>query len=535
MATTKSKVKSLLPDWKAFSELYLDLPEVGFSLDLSAAGIPLTALKKMKGDLTNALKAMERLESGAIANPDEDRMVGHYWLRNSSLAPEPELADTIDATVSLVKQFSRDIHSGRLTTPQGQRFDTVLSIGIGGSALGPQLVDRALGSATQPMELFFLDNTDPDGMDDLLDLIGPDRLATTLVLVTSKSGGTPETLNGMLEMESAYEEAGYQFAGHAVAVTGEGSKLFDKAQEEGWIAIFPMEDWVGGRTSVTSTVGLVPAALGGVEVDEFLRGAREMDELTRRPDPLQNPAALLAAAWHLLGEGQGGKAMVVLPYKDRLELFSRYLQQLIMESLGKQLDRDGNRVEQGLSVYGNKGSTDQHAYVQQLRDGLRNFFVTFITVDEVRRGAPFEVSDGVRTGDYLNAFFLGTRSALADEGRPSLTISLARVSAYHLAALIALFERAVGLYAELININAYHQPGVEAGKKAATSSLELQVAILEALEESGETLGVEEIAQKVGADKQGDLVFYLCRHLANTHRLRMKGTGPEAQFRALLV
>lgn len=534
MPQTQTKVKSLLPNWKGFSELFLDLSEVGFTLDLSASGITPAALKKLSPKLKTALQAMQKLEAGEIANADENRMVGHYWLRNAELAPEAELSDAIESTVLGVKQFARDVHTGKVTSPQGSRFDTVLSIGIGGSALGPQLVDRALGWPDQPMELLFLDNTDPQGIDDLIDMLGPDRMASTMVLVTSKSGGTPETLNGMLEIEYAFEQAGYDFPGHAVAVTGDGSKLYDKAAEEGWLGIFPMEDWVGGRTSVTSTVGLVPAALGGVDVDAFLQGAREMDQLTRGEDPLQNPGALLAAAWYILGEGQGSKAMVVLPYKDRLELFSRYLQQLVMESLGKQSDRDGQRVEQGLTVYGNKGSTDQHAYVQQLRDGLRNFFVTFVTVDEVRTGSPFEVGDGIRTGDYLNAFFLGTRSALAEEGRPSLTISLARVSPYHLAALIALFERAVGLYAELVNINAYHQPGVEAGKKAATISLELQTEILNTLESEAGFHDCESLAKALGVVDKAELVYYLCRHLANTGRARMKGSGPQAKFRALL-
>jgi glucose-6-phosphate isomerase len=532
---TQTKAKTLLCNWKSFSQTFFDYPEVGFSLDLSTSGVSPMRLKKLGPQLGKALKAMARLEAGEIANQDENRMVGHYWLRDSRLAPEAEIGDAVDSTILGVKQFARDVHSGRLSSPQGYRFDTLISVGIGGSALGPQLVDRALGSVTQPMDIYFLDNTDPQGVDDLIDLLGPEQLATTMVLITSKSGGTPETLNGMLEMENAFEEAGHAFSGHAVAITGDGSQLYQKASDEGWIATFPMEDWVGGRTSVTSAVGLVPAALCGVDVDEFLRGAKHMDSLTRLDDPLENPASLLAAAWYILGEGEGSKAMVVLPYKDRLELFSRYLQQLVMESLGKSKDRNGKLVEQGLSVFGNKGSTDQHAYVQQLRDGLRNFFVTFITVDEVRVGAPFEVEDGVRTGDFLNAFFLGTKYALAEEGRPSLTISLAQVSPYHLAALIALFERAVGIYAELINVNAYHQPGVEAGKKAAASSLDLQKEILSVLESDSRTFTACELAKLIGATEKSDLVYHLARFLSNTGRAKMNGHGPDAKFRALLT
>ena len=131
-----------------------------------------------------------------------------------------------------------------------------------------------------------------------------------------------------------------------------------------------MEDWVGGRTSVLSTVGLVPAALQGLDIDAMLAGAAAMDAETRKPDASHNAAMRLALAWFHASNGKGGKDMVVLPYKDSLVLFSKYLQQLVMESLGKELDREGNVVNQGLAVYGNKGSTDQHAYVQQLRDGV---------------------------------------------------------------------------------------------------------------------------------------------------------------------
>ena len=533
MSATAPTAVNFTPDWSTFTSLYHEYPEVGFTLDLSTSGLSASVLESLSGSLDKALEAMSALEKGAIANADEDRMVGHYWLRAPELAPSIELSDRIESTVDRIEQFAADIHSGRITTPEGSRFDTVISIGIGGSALGPQLVEKALANGRPPMDVFFLDNTDPDGIDSLLDALGPDTLATTLVLVTSKSGGTPETLNGMLEVETFFSAMGRHFGSHAVAVTGDGSKLYHTAEHGEWLEIFPMEDWVGGRTSVTSAVGLLPAALGGVDIREFLRGARDMDALTRLRDSRRNPAALLAAAWYHIGEGKGSKDMVVLPYKDRLDLFSRYLQQLVMESLGKAVDRDGNRVESGIAVYGNKGSTDQHAYVQQLRDGLRNFFVTFVAVDKARRGSSIEIEEGVRTEDFLNAFWLGTRSALAEEGRPSLTLTLSEVNAYQLSGLIALFERAVGLYAELINVNAYHQPGVEAGKKAATSSLELQKQILSQLHKAQGAVSVPELAAALRAEDKQPLIFFLCRHLAQTGRLKRIGGGPDCTFRAV--
>jgi glucose-6-phosphate isomerase len=229
------------------------------------------------------------------------------------------------------------------------------------------------------MEPFFFDNTDPDGMSRTLARIG-DKLQNTLTIVISKSGGTPETRNGMLEAQACYHEMGLHFGRHAVAVTGEGSALDQVAENERWLARFPMWDWVGGRTSELSAVGLLPAALQGFDIATMLRGAAAMDERTRRPETRNNPAALLALMWYHATEGRGKKDMVILPYKDRLELFARYLQQLVMESLGKEKDLQGNVVHQGIAVYGNKGSTDQHAYVQQLREGVVNFFVTFIQV-----------------------------------------------------------------------------------------------------------------------------------------------------------
>ena len=186
----------------------------------------------------------------------------------------------------------------------------------------------------------------------------------------------------MIEAEARFQRLAIPFGKQAVAVTGVGSELDRYAVSNGWLERFPMFDWIGGRTSIMSAVGLVPMALQGFDIDRFLAGAAAMDEKTRNEDVPQNAAMLLALMWYYAGEGRGAKDMVILPYKDRLALFSKYLQQLVMESLGKAQDLNGKVVHQGIAVYGNKGSTDQHAYVQQLRDGVLNFFVTFI---EARR------------------------------------------------------------------------------------------------------------------------------------------------------
>ncbi|WP_437934721.1 glucose-6-phosphate isomerase [Sorangium sp. So ce341] len=486
--------------------LWLDVSRIRFEKDFFAT---------MDPRIQAALAEMAALEGGSIANPDEGRRVGHYWLRAPELAPEAALRAAIEATNARILSFAADVHAARVRPERAARFRKVLVVGIGGSALGPQFVASALGTPADRMQPYFFDNTDPDGIDRTLDAIGDD-LGATLAVIISKSGGTKETRNGMLELEAAYRRLGLSLGAHAVAVTGEGSELDKYAAKHGFLARFPMWDWVGGRTSELSAVGLLPAALQGLSILEMLQGAREMDEVTRAKEVLRNPAALLALAWYSATGGVGRKDMVLLPYKDRLELFSRYLQQLVMESLGKRLDRQGKEVCQGIAVYGNKGSTDQHAYVQQLRDGLDNFFVTFIEVLRDRapsRGA-IEVDPGVTTGDYLSGFLQGTRKALSESGRESITITIETVDARAVGMLIALYERAVGLYASLVGINAYHQPGVEAGKKAAQEVLDLQAKVLAALAAgAGRALKLEEIA---GAAGTGDVetVFWILRHLA---------------------
>jgi glucose-6-phosphate isomerase len=495
--------------WPRFQKYFLSYDDLGFSIDISRMRFPDGFFEQMKPLIDKAFAAMRALEAGAIANPDEQRMVGHYWLRDSRLAPTSELRADIDETNARIKEFAAAVHSGEIAPEKGEKFRHVLLVGIGGSALGPQFINDALGRAGDPLDIHFLDNTDPDGFDRVFDRIG-EHLAHTLTVVISKSGGTKETRNGMLEAAARYEKAGLNFGKHAVAVTGIGSELDKYAEKNGWLTRFPMHDWVGGRTSVMSAVGLVPAAVQGFEIDRFLAGAAAMDARTREANASRNAAMLLALMWHYAGNGRGEKDMVILPYKDRLMLFSKYLQQLVMESLGKEKDLDGNVVHQGIAVYGNKGSTDQHAYVQQLRDGVLNFFVTFVEVQKDRGSARFEVEEGVTSGDYLQGFLRGTRTALYESGRESITITIPEVNAFFVGALIALYERAVGFYASLVNINAYHQPGVEAGKKAATRVLELQKQVQKILAaDAGKT--PEAIARELNADPED--VFHIARHL----------------------
>jgi glucose-6-phosphate isomerase len=499
-------------NWNRFKKYHYQDAALGVALDISRIPFPDDFLGSMEPRIQAAFTSMAALEKGAIANPSEKRMVGHYWLRAPQLAPTKEISDEITSTVSAIKEFAGKVHSGEVKGPKGN-FTHLLVIGIGGSTLGPQFVSHALGKpGRDKMKVHFFDNTDPDGIDLVINEIGS-SLAQTLVVVISKSGGTIETRNGQLEAAAAFKKAGLSFADHYVAVTGAGSKLDQQAIKEGWIKRFPMWDWVGGRTSELCAVGLLPAALQGLDIDAILAGAAAMDVATRGTVTASNPAALLALMWFYATDGKGSKDMVVLPYKDRLLLFSRYLQQLVMESLGKELDLQGKVVNQGIAVYGNKGSTDQHAYVQQLREGVKNFFVTFIDVLKDREGARFEVEPGITSGDYLQGFYLGTRDALSEKDRWSVTLTLSEVTPEMLGKLIALYERVVGFYASLVNINAYDQPGVEAGKKAATSVIALQQRLSSALKASpGKAFTADELASSVGGD--AELSYKILEHLA---------------------
>lgn len=504
--------------WQRYTTYLCSCPDISLALDISRMKFDDNYFERMEPAMQKAFASMIELEKGTIANPDEGRMVGHYWLRNASLAPSTEIWNEIETTIEHVIQFSNRVHSGEISTPSGKKFTRFLVIGIGGSALGPQFVADALTSSNNQMKPYFFDNTDPDGMDRVIAELGCE-LAQTLVVVISKSGSTKETRNGMLEAQAAYRSAGLNFGEYAVAVTGDGSELFKVAKDENWIECFPMWDWVGGRTSVTSAVGLLPAALQGIDIKALLQGARVCDDLTRLPETRRNPAALMALMWHYGSNGNGEKDMVMLPYKDRLLLFSRYLQQLIMESIGKELDLDGKPVFQGLTVYGNKGSTDQHAYVQQLREGVANFFVTFIEVLKDRNGISMEVDPGITSGDYLFGFFQGTRTALYEMGRESMTITVETVDARTIGALIALFERTVGLYASLVNINAYHQPGVEAGKKAAGAVISLQKTVVALLQSQNQRMTAQQIAVELGKKEEVETIFAILRHLsANSDR-----------------
>jgi len=454
-------------------------PASGFRLDLSGMCLDPRALhclmnpqdwKKVPSPppvCARAHEQMAEIEKGAIKNPDEGRKVTHFTDRRTY---------TESALFRQVQEFADAVREGTLPG-DGSRIDAVVVNGIGGSALGPQLLQFAVNgpywnelpadARSGFLRIYFLDNTDSAGLQDVLRVV---TLATTLVVTISKGGGTRETQNNLRGLQAAYAKAGVAFAKRAVAVTmddPERSQLCKEAREAEWLRLFPMANSIGGRTSETNIVGHVPAALAGIDFRAFVEGARYMDELTRAAEPQANPAYQLALAWHVAGQGRGDRSMVIVPYSDRLVLLSRYLQQLVMESLGKERALDGRVVNQGLSVFGNKGGTDAHAYIQQLNDGRDDFFVTFVEILKDAAAVVVDADTGMTMGDSLHAFKQGLTNALTAKGRQVIDIVLDELTPFSLGMLIALYERAVAYYAELIGINAFHQPGVQAYKLAS--------------------------------------------------------------------
>jgi glucose-6-phosphate isomerase len=269
--------------WNKFTDSLLIIPDIGIKLDTSRMRYPESFLEKCIPHFNNALSQLVEIEKGEKVNIDEDRMVGHYWLRNPELAPDSKITSDIKNALTELKNFSEEIHSGFISGQGGKKFENILIIGIGGSALGPQLVSDALGTTQDKIKLYFCDNTDPDGIERVKSEL-EDSLDRTLCIVISKSGGTVETKNGMREFEAAYQKQGLEFGAHAVAITGKDSALDAYATEQSWCKQLYMWDWVGGRTSLFSQVGLLPAALQGIDIDSFIEGARIMDEETRSPD-----------------------------------------------------------------------------------------------------------------------------------------------------------------------------------------------------------------------------------------------------------
>ncbi len=366
----------------------------------------------------------------------------------------------------------------------GEGIEDVLVLGIGGSALGTTCLKTALLSPLHNSlsrdarggspRLWVLDNIDPDWVAAHLDFVDP---KTTLVSIVSKSGTTAEPMSQFLVCREMLErELGAEYKRHVVCTTDpEKGKLREIAAAEGFETL-PIPPGAGGRFSVLTPVGLFPAVATGIDVEGLLAGARAMDARCRGDDVRTNPALMQAAALYLAGE-RGMNIHVMLPYSQALKDYADWYCQLLAESLGKRSARDGATVHAGQTPVKALGVTDQHSQIQLYTEGPFDKLITFIEVGEFAREMPlphiYPDTDGVsylggRTmAELMAAECAGTQVALEQAGRPFEVLRVDRIDARTLGGLIYFNELAVAYCGELLNVDAFDQPGVEAGKKAA--------------------------------------------------------------------
>lgn len=348
------------------------------------------------------------------------------------------------------------------------KYDHIVILGIGGSALGPICLREALLQDTEGKpELLVIDNIDPDyliRMSDQLDL------SRTLFLVTSKSGGTPETVAQYLYFKDEIEQEGLAITDHMVFITDpEKSFLLEQSEELG-IKYFAIPPNVGGRFSALTPVGLLPFALCGGDIESLLSGAIDMRDQFLSEDIENNSPFALATIWHQLA--QKGKSNIVLyPYVQQLFRFGDWSRQLIAESTGK-IDSEGNNV--GLTPIASLGVTDQHSQNQLYFEGPNDKQFVMIAVKQFEYRVDIPLPDSLTDkfsylqncdfGKLLKTEMLGTIGALNEQDRPNITIEVDHVDAWHLGALFFLFEAATAFVGEYMQIDAFDQPGVELSK-----------------------------------------------------------------------
>jgi glucose-6-phosphate isomerase len=340
--------------------------------------------------------------------------------------------------------------------------EAVLTVGIGGSALGAATVSTALGPS--PVDHRVLDNVDPEHVTELLDTLPLDR---TAVNVVSRSGTTAETLSNFLVVREAMSAAGVDWTERTVVTTGESGPLRDLAEERG-LPVLDVPEGVPGRFSALSPVGLVPAAIQGADVGAVVEGGTEA--MASLSGSLYDcPAYAYGAAAYAL-DARGAAVNAVMPYAERLEPFAEWFAQLWAESLGK--DGLGQTPARAL------GATDQHSQLQLYRSGPRNTMVTLLRPRErVDRTIPasdltgLSYLGGAGLGDLLDAEFEATEASLAAAGRPNVRLEIDRLDARGVGALLYGMEAACVLAGELYGVETFTQPAVEWGKRAARGLL----------------------------------------------------------------
>ena len=444
----------------------------------------LAALAKLADEAQLAEK-FEALYNGEVINTGEKRLVLHQLTRGQ-LGDKVE-ADGVDKREFYVKQqqriadFANKVHAGEITNAAGEKFTTVVQIGIGGSDLGPRAMYLALENwakknNTFKMEAKFISNVDPDDAAAVLNSID---VAHSLFILVSKSGTTLETLTNESFVKDALAKAGLDASRHMIAVTSETSPL---AKSADYLAAFFMDDYIGGRYSSSSAVGgaVLSLAFGPEVFAQFLDGAAEVDQLSANRELMKNPEMLDALIGVYERNVLGYPATAVLPYSQALSRFPAHLQQLDMESNGKSVNRFGEPINYvtGPIIFGEPGTNGQHSFYQLLHQGTDIVPLQFIGFKKSQLGVDVDIENSTsqqklcaNVAAQIVAFACGkedeNRNKNFEGGRPSSIIIGEELTPAALGALLAHFENKVMFQGFVWNINSFDQEGVQLGKVLA--------------------------------------------------------------------
>ena len=448
----------------------------------------LEALAKLAEE-TQLAEKFEALYNGEVINTGEKRMVLHHMTRGQ--LGEAVVADGVDKRSFYVNEqkkiavLANKVHNGEITNGAGEKFTTVVQIGIGGSDLGPRAMYLALenwakANDTFKMEARFISNVDPDDAAAVLNGID---VAHSIFVLVSKSGTTLETLTNESFVKDALKNAGLDPSRHMIAVTSETSPL---AKSDEYLAAFFMDDYIGGRFSSTSGVGgaVLSLAFGPEVFARFLEGAAEEDRLARNKDMLANPAMLDALIGVYERNVLGYQNTAVLPYSQALSRFPAHLQQLDMESNGKSVNRFGEPVDYvtGPVIFGEPGTNGQHSFYQLLHQGTDIIPLQFVGFRNNQMGRDVVIQDSTsqqklcaNVAAQIVAFACGkadeNRNKNFQGGRPSSIIVGDQLTPEALGALLSHFENKVMFQGFVWNINSFDQEGVQLGKVLAKKVL----------------------------------------------------------------
>lgn len=416
-------------------------------------------------DIQGEFTAYQDKISEIIKNLNQCKDKPNQWLQWMNLGYNEE-------TLWYVKEYAAMVKG---------RFENVLVLGIGGSALGGMAMTEALLKPYWNLlseeqrdgmpRIFFLDNIDPDTMTGLLDFLD---LSKTLVNVITKSGSTAETMSQFMIVKDRLEkELGDNYRYNIVATTDKRTGILRQIAEQEGYKTFVVPDDVGGRFSVFSAVGLLPMALVGIDIDAVVNGIKDMDLALKNTDIKENIAAQNALIHYLMDTKKGKNLSVMMPYSSRLKYVSDWYVQLWAESLGKETNNNGEKVNVGPTPIKAVGATDQHSQIQLYNEGPNDKVINFIRVEKFDKTLEipkiFEYTGigylgGKTINDLINAEADSTRVALSDYQRPTITITLPEINEYNIAQLLYMLEVQTAIAGELYNINTFNQPGVEQAK-----------------------------------------------------------------------